>query len=87
MNIHDGHRERMKNRFQEHGLENFDDPRVLELILFYALPRADVNPIAHGLMNKFGSLAAVFDAPVDELCKVSGIGENTALEKTTCVPG
>ena len=79
MNIHDGHRERMKKRFQEHGLENFDDHSVLELLLFYVLPRADVNPIAHALMNKFGALAAVFDAPVDELVKVPGIGMNTAV--------
>ena len=79
MNIHDGHRERMKKRFEEHGLENFDDHSLLELFLFYALPRADVNPLAHALMAKFGSLSAVFDAPVDELVKVSGIGENTAL--------
>ena len=79
MNIHDGHRERMKKRFEEHGLENFDDHSVLELLLFYALPRADVNPIAHALMIKFGSLSAVFDAPVDELAAVSGIGSNTAV--------
>jgi DNA repair protein RadC len=79
MNVHDGHRERMKNRFSEHGLENFDDHSVLELLLFYALPRSDVNPLAHALLLKFGSLAAVFDAPADELTKVPGIGENTAL--------
>lgn len=79
MNIHTGHRERMKKRFLEHGLENFDDHNILELLLFYALPRADVNPLAHALISKFGSLSAVFDAPVDELTKVSGIGMNTAL--------
>ena len=79
MSVHDGHRERMKKRFIEHGLENFDDHNVLELLLFYALPRADVNPIAHKLLDKFGSLAAVFDAPADELARVSGISANTAL--------
>ena len=79
MNIHDGHRERMKKRFIEHGLENFDDHSVLELLLFYALPRVDVNPIAHKLINKFGSLSAVFDAPADELAKVDGLSTNTAL--------
>ena len=78
MNIHDGHRERMKKRFLEHGLESFEDHSVLELLLFYALPRADVNPIAHALMDKFGSLASVFDAPVEELARVPGIGMNTA---------
>lgn len=78
MTIHDGHRERLKKRFFEHGLESFEDHGVLELLLFYALPRADVNPIAHGLMGKFGSLAAVFDAPAEELVKVPGIGMSTA---------
>lgn len=79
MNIHDGHRERMKNRFAEYGLDSFDDHAVLELLLFYALPRTDVNPIAHAMMEKFGTLSAVFDAPVDELVTVPGIGQNTAL--------
>lgn len=79
MNIHDGHRERMKNRFLEHGLEGFEDHNVLELLLFYALPRQDVNPLAHRLVEKFGSLSAVFDAPVDELKNTPGIGENTAV--------
>lgn len=79
MSIHDGHRERMKKRFLEYGLENFDDHSVLELLLFYALPRVDVNPIAHKLINRFGSLSAVFDAPADELTKVAGINLNSAL--------
>jgi DNA repair protein RadC len=78
MNIHEGHRERLKKRFLEHGLESFEDYSVLELLLFYALPRSDVNPIAHALINKFGSLAAVFDAPVEELTHVPGIGINAA---------
>lgn len=78
MSIHDGHRVRMKKRFLEHGLESFEDHSVLELLLFYALPRADVNPIAHELINKFGSLSAVFDAPTEELARVPGIGINTA---------
>lgn len=78
MNVHNGHRERMKKRFLEHGLESFEDHSVLELLLFYALPRADVNPIAHMLIDKFGSLSAVFDAPVEELARVPGIGMSTA---------
>lgn len=78
MNIHAGHRDRMKRRFLEHGLESFEDHSVLELLLFYALPRTDVNPIAHALLDKFDSLSAVFDAPAEELAKVPGIGSNTA---------
>ena len=79
MSIHDGHRERMKARFLQHGLENFDEHNVLEILLFYSLPRVDVNPIAHALMSRFGSLASVFDAPIEELEKVEGVGRNTAL--------
>ena len=79
MGTHDGHRARMKNRFLEHGLDNFDDHNVLELILFYALPRKDTNGIAHELINTFGSLKAVFEAPTDELMSVTGLGENAAI--------
>lgn len=78
MSIHDGHRLRLKNRFLEQGLDGFDDHNVLELFLFYALPRQDTNPIAHALIDRFGSLDAVFEAPVEELSKVPGIGENSA---------
>lgn len=78
-NIHDGHRERMKQRFKEHGLDNFSDHNVLELLLFYVIPRKDVNPIAHALLDTFGSLYGVFEAPVDALAKVPGVGESAAL--------
>lgn len=79
MGIHDGHRDRMKQRFSEYGLDNFDDHNVLELLLFYAIPRADTNPLAHTLIKRFGSLAGVFEAPVEELKKVPGIGDNASL--------
>ena len=77
--VHDGHRNRMKSRFEEYGLDNFDDHNVLELLLFYALPMKDVNPLAHDLLNAFGTLSGVFDAPIDELMKVRGVGHNTAI--------
>lgn len=76
MNVHEGHRERMKKRFLEQGLDVFDDHQVLELLLFYSMPRKDVNPLAHELLDTFGSLEAVFEAPEEELKKVSGIGES-----------
>ena len=78
MGIHDGHRKRLKDRFLTHGLDNFDDLNALELLLCYALPRQDTNPIAHALLERFGSLDAVLEASSDELQKVSGIGENAA---------
>lgn len=78
MGIHDGHRDRMKDRFRRHGLDNFDDHNVLELLLLYAIPRRDVNPIAHALLDNFGTLDAVLEATLEELMTVDGIGENAA---------
>ena len=76
MNVHEGHRERMKQLFLEKGLDAFNDHQVLELMLFYAQPRKDTNPLAHALLDTFGSLEAVFEAPEEELKKVPGIGES-----------
>lgn len=76
MGVHDGHRHRLKNRFMEQGLDGFDDHLVLELLLYYTIPRQDTNPIAHRLLNHFGSLEAVFEASREELASVDGIGEN-----------
>lgn len=76
MGIHDGHRQRMKKRFLEHGLDNFDDINVLELLLFYAQPRRDTNELAHALIERFGSLRGVLESSPGELKGVSGIGDN-----------
>ena len=76
--VHDGHRARKKTQFREHGLDAFADHEALELLLFYAVPRGDVNPLAHRLLERFGSLEAVFSAPPEELQKVEGVGEHAA---------
>ena len=76
---HDGHRKRLKARFIKSGLDDFEPHNVLELVLFYGVPRKDTNPIAHRLINRFGSLSAVLDAKPEELMKVDGITENTAV--------
>lgn len=75
---HTNHRERMRQRFLEHGLDNFADHEVLELLLFYAIPRGDVNPLAHRLLDTFGSLANVLEAETPDLCRVEGMGDKTA---------
>lgn len=75
---HDGHRKRLKERFIKSGLDDFEPHNVLELVLFYSIPRKDTNPLAHRLINHFGSLSAVFDAKPEELMKVNGVTENTA---------
>lgn len=79
MSIHSGHRQRMKERFLKEGLDHFSDIQVLELLLFYAIPRQDTNPIAHALLERFGSLPQVLEAPVEELEKVPGVGPSAAL--------
>lgn len=76
--IHKGHRERLKERFLTEGLDNFTDTQALELLLFYAIPQKDTNPIAHELLVHFGSLSRVLEAPVEELKKVPGISDHSA---------
>lgn len=78
-NVHLGHRGRVRERFLKDGLDNFHDHNVLELLLFYSIPRGDTNPVAHNLIDRFGSLSAVFDANINDLCDVDGVGENTAV--------
>ena len=76
--VHKGHRERLKSRFLESGLDSFTDVQALELLLFYAIPQKDTNPIAHALLDHFGSLSRVLDAPVEELKKINGISDHSA---------
>lgn len=77
--MHEGHRERLKARFRAESLEHFDDLQVLELLLFYAIPRRDTNPVAHALLDRFGSLSGVLEAREEDLAAVPGVGENAAL--------
>ena len=79
MSIHDGHRERLRESFRKNGLDGFDAIRSLELLLQFAIPRRDTNPIAHALLEDFGSLQEVFDASEQELLQVEGIGPSTAV--------
>lgn len=79
MSIHKGHRARLKQRFLDYGERVFDDHQLLELLLFFGVPQGDVNPLAHRLINHFGSFAAVLDAKPEDLQKVKGVGEHTAL--------
>ena len=78
MGVHDGHRERLRARFAEHGLESFNELNALELLLCYAIPRRDTNELAHRLLDAFGSLSGVFQASMQELTSIPGIGENAA---------
>ncbi|MBQ8603683.1 MAG: DNA repair protein RadC [Oscillospiraceae bacterium] len=78
MGIHDGHRQRLKDRFLSQGLSGFEDHNILELLLFYSIPRSDTNEIAHRLLNEFKTLSGVFEAPIEDLCKIKGVSMHTA---------
>lgn len=79
MSVHDGHRDRLRKRFLAEGLDNFTDIQVLELLLFYCIPRRDTNELAHALLARFGSLSQVLETKPEELMSVEGIGFNTAV--------
>ena len=88
-NIHTGHRKRTKAEFLARGLEGMPDHKVLELLLYYAIPQGDVNPLAHALLDQFGSLTGVFHATHEQLKGVKGVGDNTAtlIRLVTAVGG
>ncbi len=77
-NEHAGHRRRLKKRFASSGLDDFEPHNILELLLFYVIPQKDTNPIAHRLIDRFGSLSGVLDANVEDLEKVDGMGRSSA---------
>lgn len=79
MGLHDGHRERVKREFLSGGLAHFSEHRALELLLFFSRFQGDVNPLAHRLLETFGSLSGVMDAHPRDLAKVAGVGENTVV--------
>ncbi len=76
--MHKDHRKRVKTRFHKFGLRSFSPHEQLEMLLYYSIPQGDVNPLAHILMDRYGSLAAIADAPYEELLSIGGVGEHTA---------
>lgn len=78
MHDQNGHRSRLKNRFRKEGLDSFEEVHVLELLLFYAIPRIDTKPIARALLDQFGTFQAVMEGTEEQLMQVPGIGENAA---------
>lgn len=75
-----GHRERLRARFRGAGTDALTDYEFLELILFRALPRRDVKPLAKALITKFGSFAEVVSAPAARLAEVKGLGDAAITE-------
>ncbi len=72
-----GHRSRLRERFL-HDADALPDYELLELVLFMAIPRRDVKPLAKALLKRFGGLPMLMNAPVEELLKIEGVSENTA---------
>lgn len=79
MSIHDGHRQRMKDRFRKNGMDGLQEHEVLEMLLYYCIPRRNTNEIAYALLKEFKTLPRVFNASAMELERVGGVGENAAL--------
>lgn len=78
-NVHKMHRSRMRKKYAEMGLQAFAPHEVLEFLLFYSYRRVDTNEIAHRLLKKFGTISGVFDADLQSLMEVEGVGENAAI--------
>lgn len=74
-----GHRDRLRGRFIEKGPDSLADYELLELLLFTAIPRKDVKPLAKEMLEKFGNISAIFNAPIHELKKVPGLSEKTVI--------
>lgn len=77
-NPHKDHRKRVKEEFRDFGMEHFPDHKALEMALFYVISRGDTNPLAHRLIERFGSLSGAIHAPYDLLLEVEGVGQETA---------
>ncbi|MBQ2847458.1 MAG: DNA repair protein RadC [Clostridia bacterium] len=85
-NPHQHHRARVRETFKKAGVDGMPDHNLLELLLFYSIPRKDTNELAHRLIETFGSLNGVFDASYEQLIEVEGMGESSAL-LLSLVPG
>ncbi len=78
-NPHKHHRERLRNRYIENGIDSLQEHEILEMLLFYSIPVVNTNPLAHNLLSKFGSLKNVLEASAEELSQVSGLGEKSVI--------
>lgn len=76
---HDGHRDRLRERFLKSGVTSLQDYELLELVLFSVIPRRDVKPLAKDLINTFGNLSGILNADISDLQKVPGLSENAAV--------
>jgi DNA repair protein RadC len=75
----DGHRERLRNKFIEHGLDKFTDEEIIELLLTFGTPRSDCKQMARQMLKQFGTLRGVFEADAKELMEISGVGPSNSF--------
>jgi len=78
-NIHSGHRQRMRDRIKKYGTEALEDHELLEVLLYYCIPRKNTNPIAHKLIKEYGSIYELFTADYIDIADRGEISENAAL--------
>ena len=78
-NVHAGHRQRMRKRFIEHGFEGYEPHEILEMVLYYAVPRKDTNLLAHQLLDRYDTFAKLCDTPIDLLMNDFGLSESAAV--------
>ncbi|SPF79541.1 hypothetical protein PRI8871_01337 [Pseudoprimorskyibacter insulae] len=74
------HRKRLRARFRDGGADAMPDYELLELVLFGALPRGDVKPLARALLDQFGDFNGAVSAPADRLLEVAGVGESVVTQ-------
>lgn len=86
VNIHKDHRKKVKDRFFECGFTGMPDHNVLEAILFLGIPQKDTNPIAHELIDTFGSFSGVLEAKKSDLLKIKGMTESAAFAIMSYLP-
>lgn len=77
--VHDGHRNRVRDKFRKTGFSGMNPHEVLEMLLFYSIPRKDTNEVAHALIDRFGSLSGVLEATEEQLVQVDGVTANSAI--------
>ena len=85
-NVHDGHRDRMRERFEKTGFNGMQEHEILEMLLYYSVPRRDTNTLAHDLINRFLTLSGVFEASEEELLSVKGVTKSTASLLKMMIP-
>lgn len=85
-NVHEGHRERVRLRYLEEGLDNFKDHEILELLLFYCIPKRDTNELAHRMLNAYGNLSDLLEADPRDIANRTGVGMNTAVLVSLAAP-